>query len=238
VVRLGNFFFHWRTSLSPLLLLLLLLPGSPVFADPFVAAALGLAVACAGQIVLATTIGYEYIVRGGRDHRVYADTLVTEGLFRHTRNPMYVGKFFMVLGAGIASNRWPAMLAISGAYAFMYQAVTLAEEDYLRRKFGAAFDEYCRRVPRWLPSFRGFGATLSASAFRWRRVLAKEYSAPLGWTLPIVGIGLYNMAQAGDLKERPAQTAALLVAIGAAAALWMVAGFLKRTHSPVFAADR
>ncbi|HET8699186.1 MAG TPA: isoprenylcysteine carboxylmethyltransferase family protein [Gammaproteobacteria bacterium] len=238
MVRLGNFFFHWRTSLSPLLLLLLLIPGPPVFADPFVAAVLGLAVACAGQVVRAATIGYEYIVRGGRNHQVYADTLVTQGLFHHTRNPMYVGKFFLVLGAGIASNRWPAMLAISGAYAFMYQAVTLAEEDYLRRKFGAAFDEYCRRVPRWLPTFRGFGKTLSESAFRWRRVLLKEYSAPLGWTLPIAVIGLYNMAQVGDLKDRPAQAAVLYAAVGAAFALWLVAGFLKRTRSPVFAAER
>ncbi|HET7132907.1 MAG TPA: hypothetical protein VFJ95_11690 [Gammaproteobacteria bacterium] len=47
-MRLGNFFFHWRTSLSPLLLLLLLLPGPAVLPDPFVAAVLGLAAACAG----------------------------------------------------------------------------------------------------------------------------------------------------------------------------------------------
>jgi protein-S-isoprenylcysteine O-methyltransferase Ste14 len=238
MVALGNFFFHWRTTLSPLLLVCLLIPGPAVFADPFVAAVLGLVVACCGQVVRATTIGYEYIVRGGRDHRVYADDLVTEGLFRHVRNPMYVGKFFMILGAGIASNRWPAMLAISGAYAFMYHAVTLAEEDYLRRKFGAAFDEYCRRVPRWVPTFRDFGVTLSRSAFRWMRVVAKEYSAPLGWTLPIVGIGLYNMAQTAALEDRPAAVTTLLVVLGVAFLLWLVAGFLKRTHSPVLAADR
>jgi protein-S-isoprenylcysteine O-methyltransferase Ste14 len=107
MVALGNFFFHYRTSLSPFLPLLLLLPGPDVLPDPFIAALLGLLVSGTGQVVRATTIGLEYIVRGGRNHRVYADNLVTEGLFRHTRNPMYVGKFFMVLGAGIASNRWP-----------------------------------------------------------------------------------------------------------------------------------
>ena len=238
MVGLGNFFFHWRTSLSPLLLLLLFVPGPAIFADPFAAAVLGLVAAFAGQVVRAATIGYEYIVRGGRAHRVYADTLVTEGLFRHTRNPMYVGKFLMVLGAGIASNRWSAMVAISGAYAFMYLAVTLAEEDYLRRKFGAAFDEYCGRVPRWWPSFRGLGETLSGSEFRWRRVLLKEYSAPLGWSLPIVGIALYNMSRAGDLEHRPAAVTALLAVVGVFVVLWLIAGFLKRTHSPMFAAER
>ena len=128
MVALGNYFFHYRTTLSPILPLLLLLPGPILLQDPFAAAWLGLIVALAGQVVRATTIGLEYIVRGGRNRWVFADDLVTEGLFRHTRNPMYLGKFFMVLGAGIASNRWPSLLAITAAYAFMYQAITLAEE--------------------------------------------------------------------------------------------------------------
>jgi len=238
MVALGNFFFHWRTKVSPFLLLLLFIPGPKVFADPFAAAILGLAVAFAGQAIRATTIGYDYIVRGGRDHQVYADGLVTEGMFRHSRNPMYVGKFFMVLGAGIASNRWPSMLAISAAYLFMYQCVILAEEDYLRRKFGAAFDEYCRRVPQWLPSLRGIGRTLGGSPFQWQRMIVKGYSEPLGWTLPIVGIGLYNMSQLGDLKDRPSQVTTLLAVTTVVVVFWLIAAILKRTRSPVLAAGR
>jgi protein-S-isoprenylcysteine O-methyltransferase Ste14 len=230
MVALGNFFFHYRTTLSPLLVLLLFLPGSAIFSDPFLAAVLGLAIAAAGQVVRATTIGYEYIVRGGRDHRVYAEDLVTEGLFRHTRNPMYVGKFFMVLGTGLATNRWTAALAITVCYAFMYQAVTLAEEDYLRRKFGAAFDEYCRKVPRWIPRWQGLSETLSRP-FQWRRVIAKEYSAPLGWLVPIGGIGLYNLAN--DPGSEPLATTFLVAMLCVGLAVWCVAGFLKRTHSPL-----
>jgi len=236
MVALGNFFFRFRTTLSPLLLLFLLLPGAPILHDPFVAAVIGLVIAALGQLVRATTIGLRYIVRGGRGHRVYADDLVTEGLFRHTRNPMYVGKFLMVLGAGIASNRWPAALGITAAYTFMYYAVVVAEESYLRGKFGAAFDDYCRQVPRWLPRLTGLGATLSESEFHWRRVLAKEYSAPLGWTLPIVAVGVYN------LSSDPAQNARvgwLLGVLAAAIGLWLVAGFLKRTNARlVRATDR
>jgi protein-S-isoprenylcysteine O-methyltransferase Ste14 len=233
MVALGNFFFRFRTTLSPLLLLFLLVPGPPIFSDPFVAAVLGLVTAALGQLVRGTTIGFRYIVRGGRGHRVYADDLVTEGVFRHTRNPMYVGKFLMVLGAGIASNRWPAALSITAAYTFMYHAVVLAEEDYLRRKFGAAFDDYCRQVPRWFPRLRGIGQTLSQSRFHWRRVLAKEYSAPLGWTLPIVAIGLYNMSAEG---AQNAHATALLAPLAVTLGLWLVAGFLKRTNSPLLQA--
>jgi protein-S-isoprenylcysteine O-methyltransferase Ste14 len=236
MVALGNFLFHWRTVLSPLLLTCLLLPGPAVLPDPFAAAILGLVVAGCGQVARATTIGLRYIVRGGREHRVYADDLVTEGLFRHTRNPLYVGKLFMVLGAGIAANRWPALLAIVGLYLFMYHAVVLAEEDYLRRKFGAAFDEYCARVPRWLPRLAGLDETLRRTAFHWKRVVVKEYSAPLGWSLPIVAIGLYNMAQVAPLAQHPARVMTMLVIVAAGFVLWSIAGFLKKTRSPLLQA--
>jgi protein-S-isoprenylcysteine O-methyltransferase Ste14 len=226
MVTLGNFFFHYRTTLSPLLPLLLLLPGAPVLNDAFIAALIGLAVAFAGQVVRAATIGFRYIVRGGRNHQVYADDLVTEGLFRHTRNPMYVGKFLMILGAGIASNRWPALLAIVAGYTFMYYAITLAEEAYLRGKFGAAFDAYCADVPRWWPRLRGLRATFAATQFKWLRVLIKEYSAPLGWTLPIVLIGVYNLRDSG----RPIASAVLWAILATAAGFWLGVGALKRLN--------
>jgi protein-S-isoprenylcysteine O-methyltransferase Ste14 len=233
MVTLGNFFFRFRTTISPFLLLFLLLPGAVVLDDPFVAALIGLLIAATGQVIRATTIGLEYIVRGGRNHRVYADDLVTEGLFRHMRNPMYVGKFLMVLGTGFASNRWPALLSITIAYSFMYQAVTLAEEAYLRKKFGASFDDYCRRVPRWLPRLAGLRETLARSEFRWRRVLVKGYSEPLGWTLPIVGIGLYNLRQIAPLDEQPLATGVLVGTLGTALLFCLVMGWLKRSRSPV-----
>jgi protein-S-isoprenylcysteine O-methyltransferase Ste14 len=231
MVALGHFLFRFRTTLSPFLPLLLLLPGPVVLADPFVAALIGLVAALVGQLVRGTTIGLEYIVRGGRNHRVYADTLVTEGLFRHTRNPMYVGKFLMVLGAGIASNHWLALLAFTGAYSLMYQAVTLAEEDYLRGKFGAAFDHYCGRVPRWWPRLAGLRQTFALTRFNWTRVLIKEYSAPLGWMLPIVLIGIWNIHRTTGLTARPAAVAVLWTLLGVAALLWATLGILKKTRT-------
>ena len=231
MVELGDFLFRFRTTLSPFLPLSLLLPGPAVLPDPFIAALVGLAVAFIGQIVRGMTIGLEYIVRGGRNHRVYADTLVTEGLFRHTRNPMYVGKFLMVLGAGIASNHWPALLAFTGAYSLMYQAVTLAEEHYLRGKFGSSFDEYCRRVPRWWPRLAGLRETFATTRFNWTRVLIKEYSAPLGWTLPIVLIALWNIRQTTGLAERPVAVAVLWTLLGVAALCWATLGLLKKTRT-------
>jgi hypothetical protein len=144
---------------------------------------------------------------------------------------MYVGKFLMVLGAGIASNHWPALLAFAAAYSLMYQAVTLAEEDYLRGKFGARFDDYCRRVPRWWPRLAGLRETFAATRFKWTRVLLKEYSAPLGWTLPIVLIALWNIRQTTGLAGRPVAVAVLGTLLGIVTLLWLALGVLKKTRT-------
>jgi protein-S-isoprenylcysteine O-methyltransferase Ste14 len=227
MVTLGNFFFRFRTSISPLLLLLLFVPGPNVFPDPFVAAICGLLVAFSGQCIRGATIGLDYIVRGGRNHRVYADDLVSEGLFAHSRNPLYVGKFLMVLGLGVASNRWPSLIAVTAAYSFMYHAVVLAEEAYLRNKFGAGFDEYCTQVPRWFPRLAGLGATFAKFDFNWRRVLEKEYSAPLGWVLPIVLIGLFNMSRIQSAPEGMGRNV-LLGILAVVVVFWLVAGWFKK----------
>jgi len=112
----------------------------------------------------------------------------------------------------------------------MYQAVTLAEEAYLRGKFGAAFDEYCRRVPRWWPRLAGLRATFATMRFNWTRVLIKAYSEPLGWTLPIVLIGLWNIHQTTGLAARPAAVAVLWTLLGAVALIWLTLGTLKKTR--------
>lgn len=229
MTKLGHVFFRFRTSLSPLLLLLLFVPGRQVFADALLAAGLGLVVAAGGQTIRAATIGLEYIVRGGRGHRVYADDLVTGGLFAHVRNPLYVGKFFMAVGVGIATNSWPALVAICAAYGFMYHAIVLAEEEYLRAKFGAAFDDYCRDVPRWVPKLTGLGATFAHTRFDWSRLFDKEYSAPLGWILPITVIGYYNLRGTAGAGEVGAGQALLLALLAVTILFWLGAGWAKKS---------
>src|SRR5689334_20481890 len=104
MIRIGNFFFHYRNGLFPLLYALLFVGSTPVFADLRVAALLGFLVAFAGQALRGITVGLEYIIRGGRDRRVYAENLVTGGVFAHCRNPLYVGNFLIIIGLAVASN--------------------------------------------------------------------------------------------------------------------------------------
>ena len=76
--------------------------------------------------------------------------LVESWLYRATRNPMYVGVALAVFGQAMVFAS--SSIATYGALlwlAFHVVVVTL-EEPHLRERHGAPYDEYCRRVPRWL----------------------------------------------------------------------------------------
>ena len=80
--------------------------------------------------------------------------LVVEGPYRIVRNPMYWSVAFVMLGEAavfhsLALAEW-AVAFFAGTSLF----VLLYEEPALRRKFGAEYDEYFQRVPRWLPRFK------------------------------------------------------------------------------------
>jgi protein-S-isoprenylcysteine O-methyltransferase Ste14 len=77
--------------------------------------------------------------------------VVADGPYRWVRNPMYVGGF-TVLAAFALLLRSPAMLTLAGAWWLGFHALVVGhEEPVLRRRFGVAYDEYRRRVPRWIP---------------------------------------------------------------------------------------
>jgi protein-S-isoprenylcysteine O-methyltransferase Ste14 len=79
-----------------------------------------------------------------------ASRLVTAGPYRWSRNPMYVGFVAMYLGFALIMNSiWP--LALLPAVVLVLEFVVIArEERYLRTVFGSEYEEYCRRVKRWI----------------------------------------------------------------------------------------
>ncbi|HZF16850.1 MAG TPA: isoprenylcysteine carboxylmethyltransferase family protein [Steroidobacteraceae bacterium] len=233
MVAIGNFLFHFRNALFPVAFLLVLLPGPVLFSDPLYAALVGFVVALAGQFVRASTIGLRYIIRGGKNRRVYAEDLVTEGIYSHSRNPMYVGNLLILGGVAIASNSWICVGIAVPLFLFIYCAIVAAEEAYLRGKFGQAFDAYVRDVPRWLLRFRGLGTTLAESEFHWRRVLVKEYGTPTGWVIGICASVLWDFWWDDVLDDRQGAVQGLIAAMIVVAVFWCVARFMKKSRTIV-----
>lgn len=80
--------------------------------------------------------------------------LVVRGLYRYTRNPMYLGVLIVILGWAVLFRA--AILAAYGiVVATCFQLfVVLYEEPHLGREFGPAYEAYRTKVGRWLPRFR------------------------------------------------------------------------------------
>ena len=77
--------------------------------------------------------------------------LVVGGPYRWTRNPGYIAVVGMLIGQALLFGS-AAVLAYAGLIALAFHTFVLFyEEPTLRRTFGAEYDAYCRRVPRWLP---------------------------------------------------------------------------------------
>jgi protein-S-isoprenylcysteine O-methyltransferase Ste14 len=235
MIQIGNFFFKYRNLLFILLYLALFIPSPPIFSEeafgpgyylwPII---IGLIITVTGQLIRGATIGLAYIIRGGKDGKVYAEDLVTQGIFNHCRNPLYVGNILMLAGVGVLSNSLIYLLVFIPFFLFVYQAIVLAEENFLRNKFGEKFNDYCKRVNRWVPSLKGIGETFKGMHFKWRRWILKEYNTQYVW---LTGITLILLFKYPELTNHDAQLRNTLLAIilPALLLLYLFVRYLKKS---------
>ena len=79
-----------------------------------------------------------------------SEAIVTDGPYRLTRNPAYVGMALTYAGIAIVSNRPWALAPLPIAIAVINRGVIAREERYLERKFGTPYLDYKRSVRRWV----------------------------------------------------------------------------------------
>lgn len=80
-----------------------------------------------------------------------ASTLVQKGMFRFTRNPMYLGMAIVIAGLGIGLGDVIATAVGVGGFVFVITRVQIIpEERALKKRFGKAYDAYCEGRRRWL----------------------------------------------------------------------------------------
>jgi protein-S-isoprenylcysteine O-methyltransferase Ste14 len=82
----------------------------------------------------------------------YNSRLVTTGVYSRVRHPRYVGALSAVLAYALFTN-YLAVYVISFVFLLGLPLIIRLEEKELRERFGEEYEEYCRRVPRFLPRF-------------------------------------------------------------------------------------
>ncbi|HVT57487.1 MAG TPA: isoprenylcysteine carboxylmethyltransferase family protein [Thermoanaerobaculia bacterium] len=109
----------------------------------------------AGAALAASCIG-TFVVRGRGTPAPFdaPRQFVAVGPYRVVRNPMYLAGLCILIAYGLVERSGSIVLFAGAWILLVHLAVVTLEEPDLRRKFGTAYADYCRAVPRWLPSLR------------------------------------------------------------------------------------
>jgi protein-S-isoprenylcysteine O-methyltransferase Ste14 len=99
------------------------------------------------------------LIRGGHGavphEAANGPLLIEDGAFAHVRHPLYLGTMLTYLGVFFITLSLAAFAVLLGLFAF-YNVIAAYEERWLSDKYGQAYRDYMRKVPRWLPRLRAF----------------------------------------------------------------------------------
>jgi protein-S-isoprenylcysteine O-methyltransferase Ste14 len=136
-----------------------------------------LGVSLLGELIRILTVGFAPRGTSGRntDAGQIAEVLNTTGAYSLVRHPLYVGNFFMWLGPVIFLRSGWFILVFCLVYWLYYERIMFAEEQFLRRKFGDAYDKWSEKVGSFLPFTAKF--VPPNLPFSLRNVLKREYNS-------------------------------------------------------------
>jgi protein-S-isoprenylcysteine O-methyltransferase Ste14 len=165
----GSFFVRWRVRLGYPLAIAVFWLSQPTPRSILLGAPVGVI----GLWLRAYAAGYLH----------KQEVLTVTGPYAYTRNPLYLGSAILALAAAIASRSWVAALILILYFAIFYSVVMRREEKELSLRHGAAFAEYARAVPLFLPHLTAAKLSgTSAGSFSFARYKRNhEWQAALGF---------------------------------------------------------
>jgi protein-S-isoprenylcysteine O-methyltransferase Ste14 len=136
-----------------------------------------LGVSLLGEAIRIYTVGYAPKNTSGRNTSAgqIADELNTTGIYSLVRHPLYIGNFFMWLGPVLFVRTPVFFVFFVLIYWLYYERIMFAEEQFLRNKFGEAYDKYSEKIRSVIPCFTGY--IRPALPFSVRSVLKREYNS-------------------------------------------------------------
>ena len=136
-----------------------------------------LGVSLLGEAIRIYTVGYVPKNTSGRNTTAgqIADELNTTGIYSLVRHPLYVGNFFMWLGPVLFIRTFVLVIFFVMVYFLYYERIMFAEEQFLRGKFGEAYDKYSEKVRAVIPRLRGF--VKPALPFSIKSIIRREHNS-------------------------------------------------------------
>ncbi len=198
IISIGNFLFKNRNYIFPitLLFMFLVVPPKDVFVGSESLEAykdlIAVLICLLGLLVRASVIGFAYIKRGGLNKQVYAEDLVTTGIFAICRNPLYVGNVIIYFGIFLMHGNLGVILLGTFLFVFVYISLIAAEENFLRNKFGQQFEDYSAVTPRWFPKLSNLKSAIKDMTFDYKKVIYKDYTTIANTMFALLFIEIYE----------------------------------------------
>jgi protein-S-isoprenylcysteine O-methyltransferase Ste14 len=134
-----------------------------------------LLVSILGLVVRVVTIGFTPKGTSGRNtEKQVAETLNQTGIYSIVRHPLYLGNFLMWLGLFLYIGIWWFVVICCLIFWLYYERIMLAEEEFLRRTYGAEYENWAVRTPAFIPQPSLWIS--SRASFSLKNVLKREYN--------------------------------------------------------------
>lgn len=114
------------------------------------------------------------------DGNLHTHTVLADGPYRFTRNPLYLGSILLAIGYAVMASRVGAVILIALSFIFFYRLIFREERELLLAR-GQLYADYCKAVPRMWPALRPrvpstglkpqWGAGLLGETFIWGLVV-------------------------------------------------------------------
>ena len=130
------------------------LKNAPEFSSSFTSLIFGSCLAVTGILILG--LGFKGFELFARIDGQRVDQLISEGIYRFTRNPQIIGYGLIVLSVPFI---WNSLLALIAALVYWVgtRKMIMVEEEHLHRIFDKEYGRYCKRTPRYFGTFRKLG---------------------------------------------------------------------------------
>jgi protein-S-isoprenylcysteine O-methyltransferase Ste14 len=112
----------------------------------------GIVLAAGAALVLEATARFAFQGRGTPAPWAPPERFVERGSYRFVRSPMYLGVLLLIVGQALLLGREILFAWAAVAWLIFELSLVVWEEPGLRRRFGASYDDYRRRVRRWVPT--------------------------------------------------------------------------------------
>jgi protein-S-isoprenylcysteine O-methyltransferase Ste14 len=184
-----------------------------------------LGISLLGQAIRIITVGYAPKSTSGRnttDGQI-ADEINVTGIYSLLRHPLYLGNYLMWLGPSLFLRSAWFSITFSLIYWLYYERIMFAEEQFLRKKFGDAYDKWSEKVKAFIPDFSGY--TPARLPFSARNVLRREYNS---FVNIFVIFTMLDLVRNFFISDRIFVTPLWAWLMGSAALIWAILWVLNK----------